>query len=295
MRVLVTGAAGQLGRWIVKELRNREYEIKALDRKGFPKEPQFDGVETIYADIADPLSVISAAAGCDAIIHTAAYTSPHNAQPAELMRVNVIGTQNILEAAMAHGIKKTIITSSVGALGFSFPKHPCLPDFLPVTIDHPCRPQDIYGLSKLMNEESALAATRLSGITTIVIRPPYIANLPEDLARPWFTHIIARHTDSYHSSLWSYIDVRDLARAYRMALESDIEGYNAFHVMADDVWAESDAADLIHRHLPDCEKHIPSLTGASLYDLKLTEDKIGFKPRLKWRDIQANGFTEADD
>ena len=45
--------------------------------------------------------------------------------------------------------------SSVGALGFSFPKHPCLPDYLPVDTAHPRRPQDVYGLSKLMNEESA--------------------------------------------------------------------------------------------------------------------------------------------
>lgn len=292
MRVLVTGAAGLVGRWVVRELMRHNYEVKALDRRSLVDESRLDGVEMVYADVADMLSVMSAASNCDAIIHTAAYPSAYNVQHDEIMRVNVIGTQNVLEAAMAHNMKKAIITSSVGALGFSFPKHPCKPDYLPVDIHHPCRPQDIYGLTKLMNEESAQAASRLSGLTTIAIRPPYVTNLPQDLERPWFTHLIERHTETYHNSLWSYIDVRDLARGFRMALEAELEGYNSFYIMADDTWANASAQELIEKHMPDYTQYIHKLTGASLYDLKYTEEKIGFKPQLKWRDVQANGLPE---
>jgi len=153
----VTGAAGKIGSKTVLELVKHGHTVKALDRRPLPPEVRHTA-ETIYADLTDALAMLNAVQGCDAVAHIGAIPSP--SVPAdEVLRLNVIGTQNILEAAAAHDVPHVVLTSSVGALGFSFPKHPCLPDYLPVDTAHPRRPQDVYGLSKLMNEESAAAMT----------------------------------------------------------------------------------------------------------------------------------------
>src|SRR5437016_11011234 len=110
--------------------------------------------------------------GCDAVCHLAAYPTPHNVTTDELFRVNVIGTQNVLDAAAAHGSQKVVLASSIGAVGLSFPKEPFVVDYLPIDVAHRRRPEDPYGLSKVMNEESAATATRRSGLTTICLRPP---------------------------------------------------------------------------------------------------------------------------
>ena len=170
MRILVTGAAGKIGSKTVLELVKHGHTVKALDRRPMPAEVR-QAADTEYGDFTDALTMLNAARGCDAVAHIGAIPGP-SLPPDEVLRLNVIGTQNVLEAAAAHDIPRVVLTSSVGALGFSFPKHPCLPDYLPVDAAHPRRPQDSYGLSKLMNEESAAAMTRLTGMTTIVLRPP---------------------------------------------------------------------------------------------------------------------------
>ena len=293
MRVLITGASGLIGQWVAREFLNHGYDVKAVDRRPPPKDLlNSERLEAVYADIADPLSMMLACKGCDSIIHLAAYPNPRNVPPDELMRVNVIGSQNILEAAMAHGADKTIITSSIGALGFSFPTHPCLPDSLPVTIDHPRRPQDIYGLSKLLNEESAAAATRLSGMTTVVFRLPGVMDLAHAISRGWLEHMPKwkpRHRDA---SLWSYIDVRDAARAYRMAVESELSGNHTYYIMADDLNVAPTVEELTREFLPELEADLHKLTGRSFFDLKPAEESFGFKAKYIAREILENGVPD---
>ena len=238
--------------------------------------------EAVYADITDPLTMLNAAAGCDAIAHIAAIPSP-SVPPDELLRLNVIGTQNMLEAAAAHDIPRVVLTSSVGALGFSFPKHPCLPDYLPVDIAHPRRPQDSYGLSKLMNEESAHAMTRLTGMTTIVLRPPAVWDLARAKQHGWLQRAMDNRGDEREASLWGYIDVRDQAVAFRLALESELTGHHVFYTMADDLRVNATARELTERHLPDLMPYLDRLTGRTFYDLTPARDQLGFVAERTWR------------
>ena len=100
-----------------------------------------------------------------------------------------------------------------------------LPDYLPVDEIHPLRPQDPYGLTKLLGEQlcdalsqrsgMAVASLRFSGIYTEAHR----AMLLERKKNP-----LARGT----GALWSYIDARDAARACRLALEADFSGHQSF-------------------------------------------------------------------
>ena len=277
----MTGAAGKIGSKVVPELVSHGHRVRALDRRALPADVRKQS-EAVYADLTDPLAMLRAAEGCDAIAHIAAIPQPY-LPPDEVLKLNVIGTQNVLEAAMAHQIPRVIVTSSIGALGFSFPTHDCLPDYLPIDIAHPRRPQDVYGLSKLMNEESAAAATRLSGMTTIVLRPPAVWDLERAKRHGWLQRAQERKGDDRDNSLWAYVDVYDQAVAFRLALESDLTGHHVFYTMADDVSVNATVRDLTERHLPDLVPDLGKLTGGGFYDLSPAREQLGFTARRLWR------------
>src|SRR3569623_1037856 len=103
MRILVTGSSGNIGRSVIKELAAHDHTIIALDSRGVPAADQVAGVEYVYADIADPFAILTHMAGCEAVAHIAAYPDPRVLN-SELFRVNVPGTQNVLDAAEARGV-----------------------------------------------------------------------------------------------------------------------------------------------------------------------------------------------
>ena len=279
----MTGAAGRIGSKVVPELVKYGHTVKALDRRQMPPEVRH-AAETMYADLTDSLAMLNVVRGCEAVAHIGAVPSP-SVPPDEVLRLNVIGTQNVLEAAAAHDIPRVVLTSSVGALGFSFPKHPCLPDYLPIDTAHPRRPQDSYGLSKLMNEESAHAMTRLIGMTTIVLRPPAVWDLERAKTHGWLRRTLERTGEERDPSLWGYIDVHDQAIAFRLALESKLVGHHVFYTMADDLGVNASARELAERHLPDLVGQIDRLTGKSFFDLTPTREHLGFVADLTWRSV----------
>ena len=285
MRVLVTGAFGKVGKWVVTELLAHGHRVRALDRTAPPTELKGAEMETVFADVADPLAALSATMGCDGLVHLAAYPGPHGVTSAELLRVNVIGTQNILEAAVAAGMPRVVLTSSIGALGYSFPVHPCLPDYLPVDAAHPRRPQDVYGLSKVMNEEAAAAMTRLHGLGTIVLRPPLIADLEMAYQHGWLERMLDRNRASYNKDLWAYVDVRDYAVACRLAVESSLTGHHVFYTMADDVLADATPQELAAQHLPQLVDDARRFTQYSFYDLAPAREQLGFVAQRTWRQV----------
>lgn len=285
MKVLVSGIAGLIGKSVCEELLANGHRVKGLDVRPISPDLREQGVEMAYVNVADSLAVLQTADGCDAIIHCAAYAQPFGRTAEEMIRTNVLGTQNMLDAAVAYGMKRVVVTSSVGALGFSFPKHTDPPVYLPVDFDHPRRPQDIYGLTKLMNEESAAAATRRDGIATVVIRPPLVVDLRKWVRSPWWPHRLADQSERFSDSLWAYVDVHDVAVAYRLAIEKDLTGHSRFYAMADDVMALYPAAELIRRYMPDLAHMAIKLTGDSLYDLTPAEEILGFKAKVTWRQI----------
>ena len=245
--------------------------------------------EVLYADLTDPLAMFGAVQGCEAVAHIGAVPTPHSLPPDEVLRLNVVGTQNVLEAARAEGIEKVVLTSSIGALGFSFPTHPCLPDYLPVDTKHPRRPQDVYGLSKLMNEESAAAMTRLSGMTTLVLRPPHVMDLDHAKRHGWLRRFCERRGEERDPGLWAYIDVVDQAVAFRLALETEKTGHHVFYTMADDLAVNAPLEELMERHFPQLLPGLARLTGHTFYDLAPAREQLGFVAERTWRKALEEG------
>jgi UDP-glucose 4-epimerase len=282
LRILITGAAGKIGSRVVLELAKHGHTVRATDRRPVSADVRA-AAEVLYADLTDPLAMLNAVQGCEAVAHIGAIPNPHSLPPDEVLRLNVIGTQNVLEAARAEGIPKVVLTSSIGALGFSFPTHPCLPDYLPVDTTHPCRPQDVYGLSKRMNEESAAAMTRLCGMNTIVIRPPYVMDIDHAKRHGWLRRFPERRGEERDPSLWGYIDVHDQAIAFRLALEKELPGHHIFFTMADDLTVNATTAELTERHFPQLLPDLDRLTGQTFFDLRPAHEQLGFVAERTWR------------
>src|SRR5690606_12096592 len=110
MRVLVTGGGGFLGGAIVRRLIARGHEVRSFSRGRYPDLDAL-GVEHARGDLGDRRTVIAAAEGCDAIVHTAAKAGVWGAYE-DYLRANVIGTENVLAACRAHAVARLVYTST---------------------------------------------------------------------------------------------------------------------------------------------------------------------------------------
>lgn len=119
MRVLVTGGTGQIGSEVARQLVARGDEVRCLVRD--PSRARLlDGVpvELCAGDVTDPDSLEPAAAGCEAVVHLAGVVSYWRPRRAMQEAVNVGGTRNVIEAAVAAGARRLLLTSSMATLGY---------------------------------------------------------------------------------------------------------------------------------------------------------------------------------
>ena len=110
MKVLVTGGGGFLGQAVCRQLKARGYAVRSFNRQ---RHAALDalGVEQLAGDLRSLEMVIEAAAGCDAIVHTAAKAGAWGPL-AEYYEINVRGTDHVLAACEYHGIDRLVHTSS---------------------------------------------------------------------------------------------------------------------------------------------------------------------------------------
>jgi nucleoside-diphosphate-sugar epimerase len=227
MDVLVTGAAGMVGRAVAAVLRSAGHRVVATDLPGAA------AAADVPADLADAGQADALIReGCfDAVVHAAAIPSPGQHPPPVVFENNMMATFNVIEAAVRSGVRRLVNISSVGVLGLHYATRRFLPDYLPIDEEHPLRPQDPYGLSKLFGEQLCDAAVRRSDLRCVSLRPAWVhdaASYVADLGP------LIRAGQPRGVAGWPYIDVRDLAGAVRLAVESDLPGHEACYVAAPD-------------------------------------------------------------
>ncbi|OXM82992.1 NAD-dependent epimerase/dehydratase family protein [Paenibacillus rigui] len=299
-KVLVTGGAGRLARYTIEYLLERNYQVTAFDvispdAETFPKEVQF--IKGNLTSLEDNLRAMHLS-DADAIIHLGAITHDTTMQPGsvriqrmpedETMRVNTMGTYYLMDAARRFHVKTVVAASSyyVLGLGFRISNKPFQVHYLPIDEEHPLQPEDSYSLSKLFNEETLKAfglaygirtvAFRLNGVDYPFQRHMYKYNTTPE-ARP-------NHVGGPIGTTHQYIDPRDAAQAFTLALEANnLELFEAFYLHTDSRHWE-DTKTVIERHWPDLKQLAGNLIGTEgLITCRKLREKLGYQPQYSWR------------
>ena len=301
MKVTVTGGAGIVGRAVVREFLEAGHEVQIIDRAAPPADLR-ERCEMCYLDLTDRLGVLRALQGSHAVAHLGAIPNPMGGKDLELFAPNVLGTQHVLAAAEAHDIKRVVLASSLSIHGFVFQKSGNIaPRYLPLDEDHPIENEDVYGLSKQCNELTAATYTRRTGMATTCFRLSFVTDLErmDRWARRWLERAGAQKSPD----LWSYIDRRDAARAFRLAIEQVESGHHVLLLAARDLWGQGAEGETgedwrarIERHYPDL---VPFLDNGFDYgkygfvDTRRAQELLGWESRFHWRD--AMEATDAID
>ena len=170
MKVLVTGGGGFLGRRIVELLLERGHAVRFLARGRYP-EVEALGAEGVQADLQEPAAVRAACAGMDAVVHAASLAGFWG--PIATYRgINVDGTQNVIDACLAAGVRQLVYTSTPSVIGYAHEVEGL------GEAPYPQRWESPYGATKAEAEQRVLAANGASGphgaLATVALRPHLI-------------------------------------------------------------------------------------------------------------------------
>lgn len=278
-KVVVTGAAGRLGRKVVSDLISRGYSVFGVD-KDRPEKMQ---CRFLPADLTDPAVAVDVLTGADAVIHLAAVPGPVSEPSSVTFRNNVMATWNITEAAAAIGLQKIVFASSVFTLGWHESPTAYLPQYVPVDEEHPLTPFESYGLSKVLGEEIIATASRRSGIPAVSLRIMNVIQEDGYFAFPWPTPTGLLAT---RFVMWPYVDVRDAAVACRLALEADITGHEACFIAAEDTRFDAPTESLLREFAPKVEIRQPLRDSASVISIEKARRLLGFRPQYAWRQLK---------
>jgi nucleoside-diphosphate-sugar epimerase len=275
MRILVTGGIAKVGQGLIRELlKNPAYEITVLDRT---PGPEHGPVKYLLGEIQDLGQVMEAMVGAEAVIHLAAIHNPKIATASVVYQTNVVGTFNVHHAAFRLGVKRVVSASSNAIVGWSYSDR-FIPDYLPIDEDHPLRPEDVYGLSKEIGETIASSYAR-KGLETVMLRPSGVVT-PEELDK--IRKDGGRKPTGFYA--YSYIDVRDLAVAFRLAVERSIPSGTSLFVVAEDSTVAEPLCDLYPRIMPTIGDKARNLTGSqSAYSNVRAKKLLNWQPVYSWR------------
>jgi dihydroflavonol-4-reductase len=216
MKTFVTGSTGFIGASIARELLKDGREVRALVRPGSDTS-NLSGldVELWKGDLLDQTSLRNGLKGCDVLYHSAADYRLWTRTPDEMFRINVGGTEAILEAALEGALSKVVYTSSVGTLG-NPGNGTAGTEETPVTLADMVGP---YKKSKFLAER--VAETFITRGLPLVIVNPSTPVGPRDI-KPTPTGMIIvdflkRRMPAYLETGLNIIDVEDCARGHLLA------------------------------------------------------------------------------
>jgi 3beta-hydroxy-delta5-steroid dehydrogenase/steroid delta-isomerase len=231
-RVLVTGGSGFVGANLVTELLDRGHQVCSFDRAPSPL-PAHPRLEVIEGDICDQRTVAAAVDGIDTVIHTAAIIdlmgggSVTEEYRQRSFAVNVTGTQNLVHAAQAAGVKRFVYTAS-NSVVMGGQRISCGDETLPYTE----RFNDLYTETKVVAERFVLSQNASpnggAGLLTCSIRPSGIwGRGDQTMFRKVFESVLAGHVKVLVGSKNVKLDnsyVHNLIHGFILAAEHLVPG-----------------------------------------------------------------------
>jgi nucleoside-diphosphate-sugar epimerase len=284
MRILLTGSSGWLGRFLAPALRAAGHQVFGLDVA--------PGADThVLGSAANPAVVEAAfsAARIDAVVHAGALHKPDIGRypPQAFVDVNVTGTLNLLQAAVAAGINRFVFTSTTSLMVSQAVRNE--EGRSAVWLDEtssPLEPRNIYGVTKLAAEGLCRIFHLEHGLSCVVLRTARFFPEDDDTHRE-----LPGENLKANELLHRRLTVEDAVRAHLLAFEEACNvGFDILVVTAPSPFVRSDAAELrqdaravIRRYFPDAEAlyahrgwRLPATIGR-VYDGSRAERVIGFR------------------
>lgn len=271
MRVVVTGAAGRVGKVVARYLGDNGFDVVATDREVGRR-----------ADLGDLGQVFGVLAGADAVVHLGAIPAPEGWPSETVFTNNTVAQFNVFEACATLGIGRVVSASSLSAYGYPFQHRWSEPEYFPLDEQHPLVPQDAYGLSKAVGEQIAAAYCRRTGGTAVSLR---FSTVVDEQTVAHFAGIMTGKPEIGACSLWSYVHVMDVARICEAALTTPLEGHHAVLWTASDALADTPTDELLDRWYPSVPRR--ERRNESLVDCAYAKQIFGIEPNYSWREGNA--------
>jgi len=285
MRVLVTGASGQVGCRLVRQLLSNNYEVRAVIMPDDPNKSRLDGldIEIIEGNLLDVSLCEKIIDKAPYIIHTANLVSPlPGMSETDFFNNNVMNTFNLVNSAskIADKIMRFVYISSSAV--YPNDAHLIAPVYNPIDEMHPLRPEGPYAIGKLVCEEIVKGYTRQTGLLSTILRPSgicsgtaildrwsvgFVCNIlkagqsnprsslympdGQELWKELELHALSKDQpcaviDKYKAP-WVYqpVDARDVAHACICAIESKSDPGSVFNISAPEPIPFTQAAEII--------------------------------------------------
>ena len=278
--IIVTGAKGGTGRSIVDCLRTAGYAVTGIDLE-YPTHT--DGGYK-KADVLDGTSLNDLFANADAVVHFGSLPTDHWSSWSTCFENVMMGGFNVLQAAANTGITRIAYASSIEVYG-KLNKQP----HLPLTEESPAIPASIYGSAKLRLEELASDYCRWHDMSIAGFR---LGRIVYENSYNWRLKSHTESPDRCVDCLWCYIDARDVAEACRLWLESDITGFKAYNLAADEVCLEVPTEMMLKEFYPNIpiQRKIGKFQ-SPFFSTELKMD-LGWQAKHHWRDLRIEAETK---
>lgn len=285
MRTLVTGSSGHLGEALIRTLREQRHDVVGLDIREGP-------FTTVTGSITDRSLVRRCVAGVQAVFHAGALHKPHVAthRRQDFVDVNITGTLNLLEEAVASGVESFVFTSTTSVFGDALIPPAGAPAAW-VTEDVRPIPRNIYGVTKAAAEDLCQLFHRNQDLASIVLRTSrFFPEADDDKS------VRAAYADDnvkVNEFLARRVDVEDVVAAHLLAAErAPALGFRRYIISAATPFTPDDLSDLrvdaplvVRRRVPAWEAEyarrgwtmVPRID--RVYVSKRARNELGWQPR----------------
>jgi len=277
MKILVTGAAGLIGKEVTKGLVAAGHDVVATDlvKDDLSPAQKFVVGDLVSADFISQLDF-----RCEAIVHLGSIPRPGIASDETVLHNNVMGTYHVFASAVENNVPLVIYASSLSIYGMAWSGPWTSPDYVPVDEKHPLRHFESYALSKEVNERSADMWANRSETAFVGLRFPHthteevFAEMAQKM-RAGDKEILEQGAKIF----WAYLDLRDAVQGIITVINKGAKGSKTYNFAAPDTYAHKPTREMMAEFHPT-SKIASTISGYdSIIDCSQWLSDFGYEPR----------------
>jgi nucleoside-diphosphate-sugar epimerase len=277
MKILITGAAGLIGKEVTKGLVAAGYEVLATDLVKDDLSPSQNFVvgDLVSADFISQLDF-----RCDAIVHLGSIPRPGIASDETVLHNNVLGTYHVFASAVENKVPLVIYASSLSIYGMAWSGPWTSPEYVPVDEKHPLHHYESYALSKEINERSADMWANRSETAFVGLR------FPHTHTQEVFAEMAKKMREGDKAILeqgakifWAYLDLRDAVQGILTVIEKGAQGSKTYNFAAADTYAPKPTREMMAEYHPNSKIIAPLSNFDSIVDCTEWLSVYGYQPQ----------------